>query len=141
MKKGVKIPISLAKSISKEYTKDQVIILTWEKETNTTTVTTFGRSQTDCEQAAEGGNVIKKTLGWPNHLTEDKPARQRRKEEKINKIKEELLAFKETLKADHKHAIEMQEADVQKDYNEGREEGITYALEMLEIHFKKHVGE
>jgi hypothetical protein len=83
MKKGAKIPISTAKSISKQYGKDQVIIVTWENETSTTTVTTFGKTLASCEQAAEGGNFVKKALGWPNHLTEDKPARQKAKEKKL----------------------------------------------------------
>lgn len=59
MKKSKRIPIKAAKEFANQYDKDQVIILCWDKETNSTWVTTYGKSKADCEQAAEGGNEIK----------------------------------------------------------------------------------
>jgi len=62
------IPVSTALNIAEQYNKDQVIIVTWDKNHNTTHVTTFGKTKDDCLQAAEGGNRVKKALGWPDEL-------------------------------------------------------------------------
>ncbi len=71
MAKSKNIPIKAGKDFLEKYEKDQVIILTWHKESNTTTVTTYGKTKKDCDQAALGGNVIKKGLGWGNENSRD----------------------------------------------------------------------
>ena len=67
------IPINEAEYISKKYTKSQVIIVTWDKKFGKTHVTTYGRSKKDCIEAAQGGNMVKKALGWPDTLCHAKP--------------------------------------------------------------------
>lgn len=84
-KSSKKIPISAAKEISKTYDKDQVILVTWNKKFGDTWVTTYGKTVADCAQAAEGGNFVKKALGWPNELTESKTTRQKNQEDTIRK--------------------------------------------------------
>lgn len=74
------IPIAAAKRIAKDYDKDQVIIVTWDKEHGMMHVTTYGKSLIACEQAAIGGNLIKKTLGFPEEDCNVVPARIRRKQ-------------------------------------------------------------
>jgi len=71
------IPIAAARDIAKTYNKNQVIILTWDAVHGRTHVTTYGRTVEDCKQAAEGGNKLKKALGWPDELCQAKPARAR----------------------------------------------------------------
>jgi len=73
-----RIPISEAKRISKLYEQDQVILVTWDKTNNRTHVVTYGKSITDCEQAAQGGNFVKKALGWPENLCNTKPSRSKK---------------------------------------------------------------
>jgi len=68
-----KLPIKIAKSIAKEYNQDQVVVVTYERKTGITRVVTYGNSIVDCEQAAIGGNFVKKALGWPDELCHDKP--------------------------------------------------------------------
>jgi len=75
MKKSKRIPIKAAKEFAKNFEKDQVIILTWDKKTNSTWVTTYGKSLKDCEQAANGGNEIKRLLKWPENKCNDIPNR------------------------------------------------------------------
>lgn len=70
-----KIPISAAKEISKKYGQTHVIIVTWDREDNRSHVVTYGKSVDDCKQAAQGGNLVKKALGWPDKLCHAKPAR------------------------------------------------------------------
>jgi len=82
-KSSKRIPISAASEIGKKYDKDQVILVTWNKEHGDIWVTTWGKTLTDCSQAAEGGNFVKKALGWPNELTEAKPAREKKLRKKI----------------------------------------------------------
>ena len=75
MNKSKRIPITAAKRIAEEYGKDQVIIVTWDKATGTTWVTTYGKTVEECAQAADGGNRVKRALGWPESLCNAKPAR------------------------------------------------------------------
>ena len=81
-KTGKKIPITDAKKIGEERGYSQVIIVAWDSETGTQSVTTWGKTLADCDNAAQGGNFVKKALGWPNEMTQAKPARVRAKERK-----------------------------------------------------------
>jgi hypothetical protein len=74
------IPIAAAKRIAKDYDKDQVIIVTWDNTHSMMHVTTYGKSINDCEQAAQGGNFVRKALGFPEEDCNVKPARIKRKE-------------------------------------------------------------
>ena len=67
------VPIFRAKKIADKYEKDQVIIVCWDKYHGRTHVTTYGITKKDCEEAAKGGNMVKKALGWPDELCHDKP--------------------------------------------------------------------
>lgn len=49
-------------------------------------VTTFGKSPADCDNAAKGGNVIKKMLGFPQEACQAVPSRIKRKEKQIRTI-------------------------------------------------------
>jgi len=77
MKTGKRIPISDAKVLGKKLGYSQVIIMAFDKNTGVTSVCTWGDSVEDCVQAAQGGNFIKKTLGWPDDLCNAKPRRQK----------------------------------------------------------------
>lgn len=79
MKTGKRIPIKDAKELGKKLGYSQVIIVAWDEETNTTAVCTWGKSLKDCEQAAQGGNFVKKALGWPEEMCNDKPSRIKKK--------------------------------------------------------------
>lgn len=69
------ITIKAAKEIANSFDKDQVIIVAWDKKYEKVHVTTYGKSLEDCDQAAEGGNFIKRALGWPEDLCNAKPKR------------------------------------------------------------------
>jgi hypothetical protein len=79
-KTGKRIPISDAKAIGINHGYTQVIITAFDKNTGITSVCTWGKSLEDCVQAAQGGNFVKKALGWPPEKCNDKPARQIKKE-------------------------------------------------------------
>lgn len=70
-----KIPISVAQKISEEYDMSQVIVVTWDKVEGRTHVVTYGKSLQDCTEAAQGGNFVKKALGWPDELCHAVPER------------------------------------------------------------------
>jgi hypothetical protein len=67
-----RIPIKAARELAKKYKLDQVIIVAYERDekkgTDMTHIVTYGKSKVDCLQAAQGGNMVKKTLGWPDSL-------------------------------------------------------------------------
>lgn len=59
------VPVSAASRIAKAYAKDQVIVVTWDGAHGKEHVTTYGRNVWQCQQAALGGDKIKRALGWP----------------------------------------------------------------------------
>ena len=77
--KYIDVPINVAKDIAEKYSKTQVIIVCWDKHHSRTHVTTYGKTESDCKEAAIGGNKVKKALGWPNHLCHAKPKRNSRR--------------------------------------------------------------
>lgn len=86
------IPIIAAKNIANQYDKDQVIIVTWDQKFGKMHVTTYGKTLGDCDNAARGGNLIKRALGFSEELCNAVPARVKRKSKK-NLDKE--FAFKD----------------------------------------------
>lgn len=79
MAKSKRIPIAAAKELGLKYEKSQVILMTWDSETGEETIVTWGKTLKDCDQAAKGGNLMKKTLGWPEKLCNAVPARAKPK--------------------------------------------------------------
>ena len=75
------VPITAAKAIAEEFDKDQVIVVCWDKEHGRTHVTTYGKTTEDCEQAAQGGNFVKKALGWPDEECNATPERLRKEQQ------------------------------------------------------------
>jgi len=76
--KTQRIPIRAAKFVAEEFNLDQVILLAFSKTTGQTHVVTYGKTVADCEQAAQGGNRMKRALGWPEELCNAVPARARK---------------------------------------------------------------
>ena len=72
-----RIPIAAARRIAEEYGQQQVILVTWDGAN--THVVTYGTTLEACDQAAQGGNRVKRSLGWPEDLCQDTPARVRRR--------------------------------------------------------------
>jgi len=70
-----RITIAAAKQIADLFDKDQVIIIAFSKKDGKTWVTTYGRTVQDCEQAADGGNRLKRFMGWPEELCNAAPRR------------------------------------------------------------------
>jgi hypothetical protein len=64
--KYINVPISAAKEIGRKYSKEQVIIVCWDKKHGLTHVTTWGTNAEHCLQAGIGGQLVKKALGWPD---------------------------------------------------------------------------
>lgn len=73
-----RIPITAAKRIAEQYLQDQVILITFDKTTGLTHVVTYGKTKEDCDQAAQGGNKLKREfLKWPEELCNARPRRMR----------------------------------------------------------------
>lgn len=79
-KTGKSIPIKAAREIGESLGYTQVIITAFDKNTGRTHITTWGKSVEDCEQAADGGNFVKKALGWPEEKCRAIPSRARKQE-------------------------------------------------------------
>ena len=83
------IPIKSAKQFCKEQDCRQVIIAAWDGKL--THVVTYGKTKEDFSQAAEGGNFVKKALGWPDNMCNAKPSR-------INNIEKENARLRAKVK-------------------------------------------
>jgi len=59
------VPVEKAALIGEVHSKDQVVIITVNRSINSVTVTTWGKTVHDADQAAESGNVLKEAIGWP----------------------------------------------------------------------------
>ena len=78
-----KITITTAKKIAEDFGYSEIIIFGFDRETCVQHVTTYGKTLADCENAAEGGNAIKKLLKWPDELCDAKPSRVKNKKPSI----------------------------------------------------------
>ena len=47
---------------------------------------TYGKSLKDCDQAAQGGNMIKKAIGFPEYLCTAEPSRVIKLKERIKEL-------------------------------------------------------
>ncbi len=59
-----RLPIQDAKELAHKRGLRQIILLAWDGERSH--VVTYGKSIEDCDQAAQGGEKMKKLMGWPN---------------------------------------------------------------------------
>ena len=78
-----RIPVATAKEVAKKHGLAQVILVCWEVDEKQrcamTHVVTYGKTKEDCLQAATGGNMVKKALGWPDSLCNTEPSRMKGK--------------------------------------------------------------
>lgn len=79
-----RIPIKAAKDLAEIYNLRQAIIIAWDGKL--THCVTYGKSIEDCDQAAIGGNKIKKALGWPESLMIE-PSRVKKLKKEISELK------------------------------------------------------
>lgn len=70
------------------YGWDQVIVVAWDANTGSEHVTTWGSNAKYCNQAAEGGNFVKKALGWPENLCRAKSKSASAHLEKVSQLYE-----------------------------------------------------
>lgn len=87
-----RIPIKAARAFAKEHGLQQVILVAWDG--RQTHVVTYGKTTVDCDQAAQGGDLIKSALGWPTSLNE-LPSRVKRMQAKIEALEATVKKLKE----------------------------------------------
>lgn len=83
-----RIPISAAQDIAKTHGCKQVIIAAWDGQK--THIVTYGTSVEMCDQAAQGGNLIKRALGWPESMCNAEPSRIKKLNARIKELETEL---------------------------------------------------
>lgn len=87
-----RIPIAAAKRVAFDYDCTQVIIMAWDGAK--THCITFGKTLEDCDQAAEGGNRIKRTLDWPESLCTAEPSRVKSLKKRIKSLESQIERMK-----------------------------------------------
>lgn len=81
-----RLPIQDAKELAHRHGLQQVILLAWDGER--THCVTYGKSVEDCDQAAQGGEKVKKVMGWPNW--EAQPSRVKRLSAQVKTLRAAL---------------------------------------------------
>ena len=99
------LPWEVAEMIANDYNKRQVIIVTWDV-TGAHHVATFGKSIEDSRQAAQGGNFIKKALGFPEEDCKSIPAKVQKADMELEELKKQVVMLR--IKADRWDALEEQ---------------------------------
>lgn len=79
-RRPARVSIAAARRLAEECGMSQVAVVGWDPKTGRTWVATYGKSLTDCEQAAMLGNKIKhQVLDWPEERCQAEPARVQRR--------------------------------------------------------------
>lgn len=71
-----KIPIADAKHVAEKNDLKQVIIFGWDG--NTQFLASYGKTQEDCDQAAQGSETLQKALNWPKVQAEPSRVKKHR---------------------------------------------------------------
>jgi hypothetical protein len=82
-----RIPIKALREFAQGLKLHQAILMAWDGERSH--VVTWGKTLVDCDQAAHGGNLMKKTMGWPD-ATQTEPSRVRKLLARIKELEAEL---------------------------------------------------
>jgi hypothetical protein len=82
----MRIPVQVLKDIAKKYDLTHIVMLAYHPEAATNHVVTYGKSVEDCSEAADFGNTLKTSLGWPEALHQQ-PSR-------VKKLQDELELWK-----------------------------------------------
>lgn len=89
-----RLPIRIARSIAQNHSCQQVIIVAWDG--MLTHVVTYGTTIEASAQAAEGGNFVKRALGWPENLCQSEPSRVRKLQARIQELEQALAELKQS---------------------------------------------
>lgn len=85
---GDRLPIAAAEHVARTHDFLQVIVLAWDGQQ--TSVATYGTTTEQSAQAAEGGNRIKRALGWPETLCSTVSTKVQRLHDRIAELEAEL---------------------------------------------------
>ena len=86
----MRIPIKAVKEFAQKYDMTHVIIFAHDGKLDH--IATYGRTIVACSQAADFGNRLKETMGWPESL-QAQPSRVRKLQARIKEL-ETRLALK-----------------------------------------------
>ena len=84
-----RIPTLAASDIAKAHDCRQVIIVAWDGQQ--IHVVTYGATEDECFQPAEGGNLVKRALGWPESLCNAEP-------NQVKKLRAKLTAREDMIR-------------------------------------------
>jgi hypothetical protein len=96
----MRISISALKELAKKYKLDHVIVFATEGKQQH--IATYGRTIQECSEAADFGNKMKETLGWPEQLRAN-PLRVKKLKTRIKELEVRLKDEEDarTLDIDH----------------------------------------
>jgi hypothetical protein len=81
----MRLPIKALKELANKFGYSVVIVYAFESESKISHVATWGRSIKLCDQAAQWGNMMKDTLGWPASLHAE-PNRVKKLQQRVKEL-------------------------------------------------------
>ncbi len=86
----MKISIKSLKELSQQYNLDHIIVFATEGKEQF--IATFGRNLQECDEAAQFGDKLKDTMGWPESLHAS-PSRVKALQKENKELKEKLSYY------------------------------------------------
>jgi hypothetical protein len=87
-----RIPIAAARDLATQYDLRQVVLMAWDGKL--THVVTYGRTVVECDQAAQGGDLMKKAMGWPEKHLGQLPSRVKALQRRVRELEAENATLK-----------------------------------------------
>lgn len=83
-----RVPIRVAREVGRQQGLSQVILVAWDGKRMH--VVTWGDTTEACDQAAQGGDLVKKALGYPERDIGTLPSRVKKMKARIADLEEQL---------------------------------------------------
>jgi len=94
-----RVPISAAREVAKQFGLRQVILVAWDG--SKSHVVTFGQTVEECDQAAQGGNIVKKALGFPDIMCNVDTSRVARLKKELEEAKKRAEKYYRICEENH----------------------------------------
>jgi LmbE family N-acetylglucosaminyl deacetylase len=85
----MRLPIKALRDLGNKYRYSVVVVYAWDAENEMQHIATWGRSITECDQAAQFGDMMKDALHWPEGL-HAQPNRVKKLQERIKELERRI---------------------------------------------------
>lgn len=106
----MRLPITALKELAQKYGYSHVIVYAYDSKDRMQHIATYGRTITECDQAAQFGDMMKDALRWPESL-HAVPNRVKLLQDMVAQLEEKLRTYEaqeESWQDDYHHSQHME---------------------------------